>query len=82
MRYWIKSSVYFLWFYSEGLAIQVNMLITNILVWRGVHEVRIVERGLKKGKNVVATRYRGSVHVLSKDSFGGFVGYIYTFCHC
>ena len=34
----------------------------------------------KKGKNVVATRYRGSV--LSKDSFGGFVGYIYTFCHC
>ena len=50
------------------------------MVWRGVHEVRLVERGLKKGKNVVATRYRGSV--LSKDSFGGFVGYIYTFCHC
>ena len=30
MRYWNKSSVYFLWFYSEGLAIQVNMLTTNI----------------------------------------------------
>ena len=25
----------------------------NNLVWRGVHEVRIVERGLKKGKTLL-----------------------------
>ena len=42
----------------------------------------LLSAGSKKEKNVVTTRYRGSVHVLSKDSFGGFVGYIYTFCHC